>query len=442
MAGVKLSLILLAAAVLAVSAQEQRHGGRQTSYSQNYNYRPRPYYSRPNGYSQSQSYSQSYGYSPSYSRPQEPQNLPLCIASPSQNMYLDPTMPQISPPYPGPYPNQPQISQPYPGSYVDPYKPQISQPYPGPYVDHNQPQISQPYPGPYFDPSQPQISQPYPGPYLDPSQPQISEPYPGPYADPSQPQISEPYPDSDFDPNAPQLAPLFNSDPDMDSPYEPENFIERSRSDFADIKSRAARNIDNVDTAIKRDNDEAKKFVNTDYEDAARLLRSQQNAGLQRAVQPAQYEEQLAECFQRANATLQEQAKIRAERSSQCIQNAVTTADAALNRIRENLKINSDKTYERFSSNEGQLRQCSVRGDSACKKALVRITNQNLSTFAADTYSQVKIAQSTATQHSNALSTCRIGQDRSHYQLRALARDLMDNCISNASDITSPGVTE
>jgi len=31
MAGVKLSLILLAAAVLAVSAQEQRHGGRQTS---------------------------------------------------------------------------------------------------------------------------------------------------------------------------------------------------------------------------------------------------------------------------------------------------------------------------------------------------------------------------------------------------------------------------
>jgi len=202
--------------------------------------------------------------------------------------------------------------------------------------------------------------------------------------------------------------------------------------------------IYNVEERIKKDTNDARDLVSSDFEEAARLLRSQHTSGLQRSKRAVRDDDQLMECFRKANVTIQNQAKVSAEKTNGCIQNIDARTDAILNQVRENLQKNFAKNYDRFNQDEIKLRQCSVRIDPACQKAQVRLINQSLSNLAADTENQVRTAQSTATQHMIALSTCRSSQDRSHYELRALARDLMDNCISNTPNIPSPvtGTTE
>lgn len=90
-------------------------------------------------------------------------------------------------------------------------------------------------------------------------------------------------------------------------------------------------------------------------------------------------ENQLMECFRKANATIQNQAKVSVEKSNGCIQNIDARTDAILNQVRENILKNYAKNYDRFNQDEIKLRQCSVRIDPACQKAQVRLINQNLS---------------------------------------------------------------
>lgn len=219
--------------------------------------------------------------------------------------------------------------------------------------------------------------------------------------------------------------------PNLDSPYEPDNYIDRSRSDLTDIQERGERNINNAHDQIRRNDADARDFLSQDVKKSAELLDFHGNE-VQRAAESGKDNTVLNDCIQKANTTVQEQATEDAESSELCIEEASQRAEAIILEMQQNLSADAKSRTAKFNIDAEVLQQCSAQKKTACSEKQIQIINQNVANFATDADTQSKIAQSAATQHAIDLATCRSMQDQSHRESRALARELVDNCISNA----------